>query len=697
MSAWPEGAAVERFLVRVRRRMIVLRAMEGAAAGCLLASLLILAGLRPYTVPASAILGATVIVAAFVRVIFGDQWRFGWWRSLAGIAGRLERRTSLGRNLIVTAAELGHDGGHYVRGVVMARAAGIVGVLDPAPLFPARNAGTALMIAALVLAASLLRPASLGSTVARALVRTEGPSVRSVEVTIIPPAYAGMPATTAVNPSRIEALAASRIEVSVEATASSVHLETLAGTRAMERRDGSFRSTLTAESDGFLAIEPRDSTGAAGARYLVGLGVMPDRPPRVTLGSPGRDLFFSAVPDIIPVVINADDDLALGSVRLRYTAVSGSGERFTFTERDVPVGVTAANPRSWIARGTWRLEELGLAPGDLVVYRALATDRRPGAAPVESESYVIEVVTPGAIAAEGFAADDQRDRYAVSQQMVILKTERLIGRRASMESDSVRDEARQLAAEQRQVRAEFVFMMGGEVEDLAAEAAGMLELNEVAEAEGESDLLAGRLQNRGRVDMMRAIRAMSRASTSLTDTDLGQALQAERSALENLMRAFARSRFILRALTQRERIDLERRLSGTLRLTAGLSGPAVAPTLDDRTMALRRLLADVAAMSSGDSVANRADRAANAALALLRADPGSDTLRALALRVQEVAGQARGRVAADVRKRIDSLVSQVSGLVAASLPAAPGNRTALESGLLEGALRDALRREGRRP
>jgi predicted membrane protein len=61
MNAWPEGTAVERFLVRVRRRMVVLRAMEGAAAGCVLASLLILAGLRPYTVPAAAILGATVI------------------------------------------------------------------------------------------------------------------------------------------------------------------------------------------------------------------------------------------------------------------------------------------------------------------------------------------------------------------------------------------------------------------------------------------------------------------------------------------------------------------------------------------------------------------------------------------------------------------------------------------------------------
>jgi hypothetical protein len=163
------------------------------------------------------------------------------------------------------------------------------------------------------------------------------------------------------------------------------------------------------------------------------------------------------------------------------------------------------------------------------------------------------------------------------------------------------------------------------------------------------------------------------------------------------MRAFARSRFILRALTQRERIDLERRLSGSLSLTAGLSGPAATPMPDERTVALRRLLADVAAMSSGDSTTYRAARATNAALELLRADPGSDTLRALVADVQKVAAQVRGRPALDVRRRIDSLVTQVSALVTGSLPVAPGNRPFVESGLLEGLLRDALKRESRRP
>ena len=690
MSALPDESVVEQFLDRARRRLVLLRAAEGAAAGCVVAAVMTLSALGWMG-------SATLVVAgAIVRVSFGDRWQWGWWRSRSVIARRVEQRTSIGRNLIVTASEMPSDVKPYVRAAVSARAARLVGQLEPALLFPARHTALALVIGVVLLASAVIRPVSLDIAAPRLIAPEGAPTVRRLEVTVIPPAYSGLPTSTSTNPALIEALANSRIELRVEATAAVVRVETLSGIRDVSSGDSAFRVTLVAESDGFVAIEPRDSTDSAGPRMLVGISVTPDRPPRVTLSSPGRDLFFSTVPGTIPVAVNAEDDLALASLSLRYTAVSGSGERFTFVERDVPLSVTAGTPREWSGRGTWQLDQLNLAPGDLVVYRAVATDRRPGARPVESESYVIEVVTPGAIAAEGFAADDQRDRYAVSQQMVILKTERLIARRAGLAADSLADASRLLAAEQRQVRAEFVFMMGGELEDLAAETSGTLEVNEVAEAEAEGDLLAGRLQNQGRVDMMRAIRAMSRASTALTQVDLEQALVNERTALDNLMRAFARSRFILRALTQRERIDLERRLSGTLQLTAGLSGPAIEPKVDPRTDAMRRLLADIAAMSSSDSAAAHGARASDAALRLLRADPGSDTLRRLAARVQEFARARPSLTPASVNARVDSLLTDVRALVASALPTMPGARASGELARLEGTLRDAQRRGGRR-
>ena len=690
MNAWPESTTVERFLLRVRHRLFLLRAAEGIAVGAVAAALLVLVATPPV-----AALATVVVLVVIVRVTLGDRWQFGWWRSLSAIAQRLERRTAVGRNLVVTAAELPAGKRGYVPDAVMAHAARIVEGLDVAKLFPARPSLIALAAGTVILAVSLQRPTLAGRVIDVLPFRAAVPVVRQVHVTVIPPVYTGLARASFVNPSRVEALATSRIEVRVTARAASVGLETMTDTRTMRREGDAFSTTLIAESDGVIAIEPRDSTGRPGVQQLIGLSVAPDRPPHVTLASPGRDLFFSSVPGSIPVTINANDDIALASVRLRYTAVSGTGERFTFIEREVPVSVSQEDARTWTARGTWQLDRLDLAPGDLVVYRAIATDKRPGAPPVESESYVLEVVTPGAIAAEGFAADDQRDRYAVSQQMVILKTERLRARRASIPADSVLGESRLLAAEQRSVRAEFVFMMGGELEDVAGDAAGTLDLNEVAEAEAEGDLLAGRQQNQGRVDMMRAIRAMSRASTALTESNLDVALQHERTALDNLMRAFARSRFILRALTQRERIDLERRLSGALNMTAGLSGPTAIAVPDEKAAALARLLAEVAAMGPGDSTAPAsARRASVVALGLVRADPGSYTFRYLAERVQRVASMvSRGRLE---RAGIDSLLEQVVSLLA-SFPVSPAPVGSLESHALEGALRDAQRSARRRP
>ena len=65
----------------------------------------------------------------------------------------------------------------------------------------------------------------------------------------------------------------------------------------------------------------------------------------------------------------------------------------------------------------------------MVVYRAAATDKRPGAPPSESDSYIAEILAPGSEAVAGFAIDQDQERYALSQQMIIVKTERLIAKR----------------------------------------------------------------------------------------------------------------------------------------------------------------------------------------------------------------------------------------------------------------------------
>ena len=169
-----------------------------------------------------------------------------------------------------------------------------------------------------------------------------------------------------------------------------------------------------------------------------------------------------------------------------------------------------------------------------------------------SESFLIEIGKASGVASTGFALPDDRERQGLSQQMVIVKTERLHAQRSALTADAFAEQAKLLGIEQRMVRSEFVFMTGGEVED------------EVEEAGAAHELTEGRLENRGQSELLAAVREMSRAEARLNAADTAAALTFERAALRALQRAFDRRRYLLRTTPERARIDLERRLHGDL-------------------------------------------------------------------------------------------------------------------------------------
>jgi hypothetical protein len=419
--------------------------------------------------------------------------------------------------------------------------------------------------------------------------------------------------------------------------------------------------------------------------------VISDNSPRVRITAPGKDLFLRDAKHTIDLRIEAGDDIGLASLRLRYTKVSGSGERFTFTDGEVPLAVSRTDARAWTAQASWRLDGLGLDVGDLVVYRAVATDHRPGAAPSESDSYIAEILAPGGVAAPGFAIDPNVERYAVSQQMVIVKTERLAARRGSLSAESYADSAKELAAEQRKVRSEFVFMMGGEIADEVGDA--IADLNEEQEAEGESDLLAGRMVNRGRIALLRAIRSMSRAAGALNTADLPPALTHERAALTQLERAFSHTRIILRALTERERLDLSRRMTGALTGAVRDTRPAVETEPDTRVTSLRRVLADIATLAGARQFdAAGAVQASSLATATLRVDPSSKSLQDASALLARVSTAITSGRSDNARNLLDSAAAGVATSLRSELPEASARGPAVGLDRLNGALNDALRR-----
>src|SRR5262249_21259175 len=263
---------------------------------------------------------------------------------------------------------------------------------------------------------------------------------------------------------------------------------------------------------------------AAGVRRTIPIVVMPDRLPTVTITAPGRDLVYAGGNARISFTAHATDDFGLRSLRLQYTKVTGSGENFEFEDGEIPLSIARDTPRDWNGRATRTIADLNLHDGDMLVYRAVAADARDGGGTASSDAFLIEISKLGVAAGDAFTLPEEETKYALSQQMLIVKTERLQQRRSALSGADFSEQSLNLAVEQRMIRAEFVFMLGGEVE------------NEETEAEQSHELQEGRLENRGQRDVRVATLAMSRAEKLLTGGDTREALVAERAAVAALQR-----------------------------------------------------------------------------------------------------------------------------------------------------------------
>ena len=449
----------------------------------------------------------------------------------------------------------------------------------------------------------------------------------SIVVTVRPPSYAQLAETSVRDPQRLDVLEGSLVTLSTSArTSRSVRF----GTQSLGvLADGGSAIQFMARDSGYFAVEsPRD-----GRRELILLSVTPDRAPSVKIEQPARDLLLADTDRHVQVKISASDDLGLRALELRYTKISGAGEQFEFQEGTLPIRLERGTVREWHADGAIALRSLALMPGDAVIYRAVAMDRRPGEGGLNtSDTFFIEIAGPGQVPVEGVDMPPDQDRHALSQQMVVLKIERLKAGEKSMAREAAVEQAGLIAAEQRSVRANFIFLLGGHVEDEEEEAAQSTEISE------------GRLMNTARRDINAAIREMTKTEQGLVAVDTSVALVAARAAVTALQRAFGHSRYFLRTVAVRSRVDPSRRLTGNLAGAATWRREAAAAS-EREGSAARSLLGDLFLLSNaiGARSADRAsiDRLAERALTI---DPASPTWQDVARRMGDLT-KALGRPA----------------------------------------------------
>ena len=528
-------------ITRVARRQAHILAVRAAASGIVISAL---------TATAIFFTSVPTLIGVLVTVLSGMLstavvWRAGRSRLGSAAAAEAIERTHPANNVIVTAEELRRHpdrASRRVQALIEAEAERHLAGVDVPSIVgytPAMMAVAVAAVTVIVAVVVMASPRTLLQTIARvqqaATGVLAGRSASILRVTLEPPAYTGQPGVTLEDPARIDVLEGTIIR--------------FADRDRMRLRFGeqSFTGDFVARVDGYFALERTDVNDSR----LLPLVVTADSVPSVRVEDPGKDLLLTDGGRTIPLKFSATDDLALAAMELRYTKVSGTGEQFEFQEGTLPVALEPVNARQWEGRGQLSLADLRLGSGDSLVYRVVARDRRPGDAGLgSSDTYFVEIAGPGQVALEGVEMPSDMERYALSQQMIVLKLERLRARERSIEREALIEEAATIAAEQRAVRANFIFLTGGHVED------------EEVEAEQSHEIQEGRLENTARRDINSAIGHMTRVEQGLAAASPTSALPPARLAVEALQRAFGRSRYLLRALAVRSRLDMSRRMSG---------------------------------------------------------------------------------------------------------------------------------------
>jgi hypothetical protein len=612
---------------------------------------------------------AAVAVPVAVAAVLGRRHARARW-SAAAVAEAIERRHAAD-NLVVTAEALGRHGEHPWLARVAEAAWDRVTTIPPPAIRPARiriAAATAAVIAAVALPAAAVQRLVVGGPVRDLVSDAAVDRLGTVTVRVTHPAYLGGAVEEMPAPPAIDVAEGSTVMLRIEASGGAVQVSRDGDApRVISTGSGVAELTLPSPPGGTWLLAPERGGATEGARLLT-VRVVADAPPSVRVLVPGRDRRQARPLADLPVTLEAQDDHGLRDLHLRFTTVAGSGEGLTFVDRDVPATVTRGDDGTWSARAVLPLASLTLEDGDLVVYRGVAADARPGAVPVESDAFVVEVgpLRTASEAGGGGEDVDPEHRQGISQQMVIVKTERLHAQRSNLGAEAYLAESQGLAVEQRMVRAEFVFLMGGEVQD---------ELEEAAHAH---DLVEGRLENQGQAALLGATRAMSRAEARLTTGDTGGALVAEREALRWLRQAFDRRRFLLRPVAERARLDPARRLQGAPPPSTPPSLPVV-PGVAPGDWNAVQYAADALAEAAADPARDLVGAAARVA-ALDRADAA--TVAAAAALVEASSPAERARALADGRR----IVHRVA---AARLRPAP---PPVDDTGLSGAVADALRR-----
>jgi len=492
-----ERELAERFLRELRRRWrlrLLLRGGGTALATGAGAALLLLGAdaagvlppsLRPVLLALVPALSLLTALPALLRAFPGPS------RDRLALLAR-ERDPRL-EWVIPTLLELPDGGG--MAGAFARSAGEAVAEASPARLVPlgaGRPAGIAGVALALLVAAALLSPGGAGELLARwtggdrpappegalegaEFVGGEGPGEptlpwASLAFRVEPPPYTGLPGHRAQDDSQLRVLPGSRLT----AEGSGWRLPPSESFRVSRLRTDGIPEALLEEGEagggwrvtwtvGFgdrgLLLETGGAQGDPTALRVVPVLPLEDLPPTVELLEPDRDHLLSGPGGSVRVRAEARDDHGVADLRLRWVHTRGSGESWDFREGELPWEGLSQVEGGLRGEGLLELDVLEVRPGDVIHLRAVAVDRNDVTGPGEgvSGARVLRVAGPDELheitLVSGFPVEGEREPV-LSQRMIILLTEALLGEEPAISSQDLLHRSLRIAGEQQRLREE---------------------------------------------------------------------------------------------------------------------------------------------------------------------------------------------------------------------------------------------------
>lgn len=402
----------------------------------------------------------------------------------------------------------------------------------------------------------------------------------TVRVSVQPPAYSGIAASTVEDAMSVEALAGSRVTVSGSGEAVLVRASLDSSAVPASTGDGRWRVTVMMPARPTL-LRLR-STVKSGRERLMVLAPTADAPPAVTLLAPARDTTVRRATGALQLHAQLRDDIGLRDASFEIIISSGQEETFTFRST-VLARTPLGGRREGELTARLSLDSLELKPGDVVQMRAVARDANDVTGPGvgSSETRALRVARAGeydSVAVDAAPASAEEGQV-LSQRMLITLTEALEKRRRRIDRPALLAESRRIAADQTRLRkrvGDVVFQRtGGEPlgeEGDAGVPEGKLtpeQLLERARAAGtdagspmdvqgdETPILA---LNK---PLLEAFNAMWDAGRSLEQGEPARALPPMRRALAAIERARQAERIYLRGRPSAVVVDVTRaRLAG---------------------------------------------------------------------------------------------------------------------------------------